>query len=55
METGDLVAVRGDSKLHYSRTQDGVEYGYIVDENGKQHQDRPIISLLARGYWEAPE
>jgi hypothetical protein len=52
---GDVIAVRpGGSQLVYTGRLDGQDMGRIIGEDGTEYEERPLVAILARGYWEAP-
>jgi hypothetical protein len=55
MKKGDLVAVRdGGDRLIYDYTdKDGMAWGHV--ERGEQKfSESPVLSIIARGYWNEP-
>lgn len=53
---GQVVSVRLDgARLVYDRTDErGQPRGHIESPDGTSSPERPLLSILVRGYWEAP-
>lgn len=53
MNKGQMIYFReSGSSIVYDGNLDGVDYGHIVDPNGRRFEPQPLGSLLSRGYWE---
>lgn len=56
-EVDEVIAVRGDDELRYSRVdEEGIHWGYVYSkEYDKKHEEKPLEVILVHGYWESPE
>lgn len=56
MKPDQVVAVRDGQTLHYSRTDErGFDHGYILQNGKRLMEDKPLVSIMAHGYWRVPE
>lgn len=55
MDKGTVIAIReGGDKLIYDYTDDnGLEWGH-VERDTEKFPVTPVLSIIARGYWEEP-
>lgn len=56
MEKGKVIAVRegGDTLVYDYTDKDGLQWGH-VERNAETFPVTPVLSIIARGYWEEPE
>jgi len=54
MKAGEVLYRKGSLyQLVFSRSQDGELYGYVKATDGRMWGEQPIVSILAKGYWES--
>jgi hypothetical protein len=53
-QPGEAIAFRADgARLIYDYNEDDLDWGHILMPDGTEIARKPLVSILARGYWSA--